>query len=216
MKFYIADNQDITRAGLFYIISAQKDAECKCVSDKGGLLEVLKENSHAIIILDYTLFDINDATELGIISERFPNAQWILFSEDLSQDFLHEIVVTCPKCGIVLKDCSLNEIKDAINYASKGKRFICQQVTEMLITPSNNESEHKEELPQLTKTEQEILKDIALGMTTKEIAKQRFSSFHTINTPRKNIFRKLGVNNLHEATKFALRAGLIDAAEYYI
>lgn len=78
MKFYIADNQDITRAGLFYIISAQKDAECKCVSDKGGLLEVLKENSHAIIILDYTLFDINDATELGIISERFPNAQWIL------------------------------------------------------------------------------------------------------------------------------------------
>ena len=216
MKFYIADNQDITRAGLLYVISARKDAECKCLSDKAGLLEALKTDSKAIIIVDYTLFDINDAAELNIISERFPDAQWILFSEDLSQDFLHEMVVTCPKCGIVLKDCSLTEIKEAINYASKGKRFICQQVTEMLLSPSSDETEHKEELPQLTKTEQEILKDIALCMTTKEIAKQRFSSFHTINTHRKNIFRKLGVNNLHEATKFAFRAGLIDAAEYYI
>ena len=68
----------------------------------------------------------------------------------------------------------------------------------------------------LTKTEKEILRDIALGMTTKEIAERRFSSFHTVNTHRKNIFRKLGVNNVHEATKYAFKAGLVDAAEYYI
>jgi DNA-binding CsgD family transcriptional regulator len=37
-----------------------------------------------------------------------------------------------------------------------------------------------------------------------------------VNTHRKNIFRKLGVNNVHEATRYALRAGLVDAAEYYI
>ena len=58
--------------------------------------------------------------------------------------------------------------------------------------------------------------DIAHGMTTKEIAEKRYSSFHTVNTHRKNIFRKLGVNTIHEATKYALRAGLIDAADYYI
>ena len=68
----------------------------------------------------------------------------------------------------------------------------------------------------LTKTEMEVLRDIALGLTTKEIAEKRFSSFHTINTHRKNIFRKLNVNNVHEATKYALRAGMVDAAEYYI
>jgi len=55
-----------------------------------------------------------------------------------------------------------------------------------------------------------------MGMTTKEIAEKRISSFHTVNTHRKNIFRKLEVNNVHEATKYALRAGLIDSAEYYI
>ena len=58
--------------------------------------------------------------------------------------------------------------------------------------------------------------DIAMGLTTREIAEKRFSSFHTVNTHRKNIFRKLGVNTIHEATKYALRAGLIDASDYYI
>ena len=42
------------------------------------------------------------------------------------------------------------------------------------------------------------------------------SEFHTINSHRKNIFRKLGVNNVHEATKYAMRAGIVDLAEYYI
>ena len=42
------------------------------------------------------------------------------------------------------------------------------------------------------------------------------SSFHTVNTHRKNIFRKLGVNNVHEAIRYAMRSGLVDAAEYYI
>ena len=58
--------------------------------------------------------------------------------------------------------------------------------------------------------------DIAMGLTTREIAEKRFSSFHTVNTHRKNIFRKLGVNTIHEATKYALRAGLIDASDYDI
>ena len=86
-------------------------------------------------------------------------------------------------------------------------------MAEMLLTPNTSSSD---DMAKLTKTETEILKCIALGMTTKEIAEKRFSSFHTINTHRKNIFRKLGVNNAHEATKYALRAGLVDSAEYYI
>lgn len=217
MKVYIADNQDITRAGLLYALSRRKDSESKITSDKASLIEALKEDSDVVIVLDYTLFDINDAAELSIISQRFSNAQWILFCEDLSQDFLHEIVLVCPKCGIVLKECSMTEIREAIDFAAQGKRYICQQIMELLLSkPSTEETQKKEAMPNLTKTELEILKDIALGMTTKEIAQKRFSSFHTVNTHRKNIFRKLGVNNVHEATKFALRAGLVDTAEYYI
>ena len=68
----------------------------------------------------------------------------------------------------------------------------------------------------LTQSEREILRLIALGKSAKEIASERFSSIHTITTHRKNIFRKLEVNSIYEATRYALRAGIIDAAEYYI
>ena len=109
----------------------------------------------------------------------------------------------------------MHEIRECIDYATHRQRYICQRMAEMLLTPDAGHTTEEDEV-RLTRTETEILKDIALGMTTKEIADKRFSSFHTVNTHRKNIFRKLGVNNVHEATKYALRAGLVDSAEYYI
>jgi len=140
-------------------------------------------------------------------------ARWILFSFDLSPDFVRRAIATTPQFSVLLKDSPLSEIRDCLRYAARNQRFICQRMAEILLSPAQDRM--AEDVP-LTPTETEILKDIALGMTTKEIAEKRFSSFHTVNTHRKNIFRKLGVNTVHEATKYALRAGLVDSAEYYI
>lgn len=213
MKILLADKQDITRAGLSYVIQQLgKDVETKYTEDKAELMLALREDEDSLVILDYTLFDINDADELLILNQRFPDTRWLLFSEDLSADFVRVLIASSMQFSILLKESPMMEIKEAIRYCMSGNRFICQRMTEVLLAPSHD----KEEKINLTKTETEILKDIALGMTTKEIAEKRFSSFHTVNTHRKNIFRKLGVNNVHEATKYALRAGLVDSAEYYI
>ena len=214
MEFYLADRQGITRAGLMYVIGQMEGCSCKYVEDKCEWLQVLSRDEASVVVLDYTLFDFNDQAELLIVSQRFPLVRWVLFSEDLSVDFAHQMVVASNMFGIVMKESPLQEIREALQYAVSGRRFICQRMAEMLLTP--NTSSSADDMVKLTKTETEILKCIALGMTTKEIAEKRFSSFHTINTHRKNIFRKLGVNNAHEATKYALRAGLVDSAEYYI
>lgn len=211
MRILLADKQDITRAGLMHIIDSLSNTEYKYTEDKAELMLALKEDQNCVVILDYTMFDINDAAELGILNQRFTKTRWILFSEDLSIDFVRLIIATSSKFSILLKESSMQEITEAISFAINDNRYICQRMTEMLLVPNK-----LEEAIILTKTETEILKDIALGMTTKEIAEKRFSSFHTVNTHRKNIFRKLGVNNVHEATKYALRAGLVDSAEYYI
>ncbi len=83
---------------------------------------------------------------------------------------------------------------------------------EQLLTKQHEE----EKTGVLTATEMEIVKAIAQGKTTKEIAEERFSSIHTITTHRKNIFRKLDVNTAHEAIKHALRAGWVNPSEFYI
>lgn len=213
MKILLADKQDITRAGLTYVIQQMgNDLEIKNIEDKAELLLALREDEDVVVVLDYTLFDINDADELLILNQRFPLTRWLLFSEDLSADFVKILIASSMQFSILLKESSMMEIKEAIRFCTAGNRFICQRMMEVLLAPQHE----VEEKINLTKTETEILKDIALGMTTKEIAEKRFSSFHTVNTHRKNIFRKLGVNNVHEATKYALRAGLVDSAEYYI
>lgn len=213
MKILLADKQDITRAGLTYVIEKIEGMETKYVEDKTELMLALKENEDTVVILDYTLFDINDAAELLILNQRFPYTRWLLFSEDLSADFVKVLIASSSMFSVLLKESPMMEIKEAIRFFVASNRFVCQRMMEVLLAPVQQEPEEK---VNLTKTETEILKDIALGMTTKEIAEKRFSSFHTVNTHRKNIFRKLGVNNVHEATKYALRAGLVDSAEYYI
>ena len=221
MRILLADRQDITRMGLVHIILQMNvgdkeeipGIEWKYVEDKAELMLALKDDDDAVVVLDYTLFDINDADELLILNQRFTRTRWLLFSEDLSVDFVRVLIASTTQFSILTKDSQLSEIKAAIQYCVQGNRFICQHMTEVLLAPPPAKAEER---VKLTKTETEILIDIALGMTTKEIAEKRFSSFHTVNTHRKNIFRKLDVNNAHEATKYALRAGLIDSAEYYI
>ena len=201
MKILLADKQDITRAGLTYVIEKMEGLETKFVEDKAELMLALKENEDTVVILDYTLFDINDAAELLILNQRFPYTRWLLFCEDLSADFVKVLIASSSMFSVLLKESQLMEIKEAIRFCVASKRFVCQRMMEVLLAPVQQEPEEK---VNLTKTETEILKDIALGMTTKEIAVKRFSSFHTVNTHRKNIFRKLGVTNEHEATKDAL------------
>lgn len=209
--FILSDNQDITRAGLHYVLQGLGEHDIRQADDKAGLIDILRRQADAVVIMDYTLFDINDADELLILVECHAQTRWVLFSEDLSLDFVKRVVASSQQVSVLLKESPLNEIRECIQQAAKGKRYICQRMMEMMLT-----MQAPEEKVMLTKTETEILKEIALGATTREIAEKRFSSFHTVNTHRKNIFRKLGVNNAHEATKYALRAGLVDSAEYYI
>lgn len=212
MNIILADRQDISRMGLMFLLQQMGEADGSYAEDKAELILQLSKAPHSVVVLDYTLFDLNDAEELLILGQRFPESHWLLFSEDLSVEFIRKIVGSSVQFGILLKDSPLSEIKEAMQFSMLHRRYICQHATELLLSPEPVQQEQ----PHLTKTETEILTDIALGLTTKEIAEKRISSFHTVNTHRKNIFRKLGVNNAREITKFALRAGLIDSAEYYI
>lgn len=209
----IADNQDITQAGMAYVLSKRDNISCRVARDKSELILLLNDCPEAVVILDYTLFDISSESDLLNIGQRFPLAHLILWSEELSVDFIRHLVNASNRISVLMKDAKMAEIEQCLDYVLQGQRFLCQHATNMILAPTVLVDK---EIVALTKTETEILKEIALGATTREIAEKRFSSFHTVNTHRKNIFRKLGVNNVHEAIRYAMRSGLVDAAEYYI
>jgi DNA-binding NarL/FixJ family response regulator len=212
-KYILADNQELTRFALESLLRQnEQNVICK-VSDKAGLIEVLKQHENAVVLLDYTLFDFADEEQLLIVAERFTLSQWILISEELTPQFLRRVVYASHQFSIVFKDSTLKDIRDALDAVVKHNRHISQRALELIINHQQEEEEHHSIL---TETETEIVRAIAQGKTTKEIANERFSSVHTITTHRKNIFRKLGINTAHEAIKYALRAGLVDSSEFYI
>ena len=83
MYVVLADNQDITRAGMMYVCQQMEQVEMHRAEDKTELIEQLRNHPDAVVVLDYTLFDINDVEELEILYQRFPQVQWIFFSVDL-------------------------------------------------------------------------------------------------------------------------------------
>ena len=213
MKEYIlADNQELTRFALEGIIKKDETAVVYRTIDKVGLVALLKEHEASVVVLDYTLFDFQDEDQLLIIAERFSQSSWILLSDELTPQFLRRILYASHQFSVVFKDGPLSEVREALNAVNRHTRYLSQRALETIIT-----QQQEEEKPDiLTQTETELVKAIAQGKTTKEIAAERFSSIHTVTTHRKNIFRKLGINTAHEVVKYALRAGLIDPSEFYI
>lgn len=212
-NYILADNQELTRFALENLLRQDKDNVAFRASDKAGLMALLKEHETAVVLLDYTLFDFADEDQLLIVAERFNLSDWILVSDDLTPQFLRRVVYASHQFSIVFKDGPLSEVREALQTVSCHQRYISQRALEVIISHQQVE----EERPSiLTETETEIVRAIAQGKTTKEIANERFSSVHTITTHRKNIFRKLGINTAHEVVKYALRAGLVDSSEFYI
>ena len=212
-KYILADNQELTRLALISLIKQNEENTLYVATDKAGLVELLKEHEDAIVLLDFTLFDFADADQLLIVGERFALSQWVLISDELTPTFIRQVIYSSHQFSIVFKDGPLNEVREALQTVSRHQRYISQRALEVII----NQQQVEEECPSiLTETETEIVRAIAQGKSTKEIAAERFSSVHTITTHRKNIFRKLGVNTAHEVIKYALRAGLVDSSEFYI
>ena len=211
-NYIIADNQELTRFALESLLQKDEGNVIYRAFDRAGLVELLKEHESAVVLLDYTLFDLADEDQLLIVSERFSLSDWILISDELTPQFIRRVVYSSHQFSVVFKDGPMSEIREALNAVSRHTRYLSQRALETIIT-----QQQEEETPSiLTTTEMEIVKAIAQGKTTKEIAAERFSSIHTVTTHRKNIFRKLGINTAHEAVKYALRAGLIDPSEFYI
>ena len=211
-NYIIADNQELTGFALQSLLKRDESNAVYRAVDREGLIQLLKEHEDSVVFLDYTLFDFADEDLLLIVAERFSLSEWILISDELTPQFIRRVVYSSHQFSVVFKDGPMSEIREALQAVERHTRYLSQRALEVII----NQQQEDESNNILTETETEIVKAIAQGKTTKEIAAERFSSVHTITTHRKNIVRKLGINTAHEAVKYALRAGLIDPSEFYI
>ncbi len=216
MNVLIADNQPLTRTGIIAVLTSfyTNSLNIKEVFTNHELQEALKTFQPSILIIDYDLFDFNDIADLRNIRKAHPLVGILVVSDNKSANAVLKII----DCGItnyIAKTCESTEFMDAFNATLQSKKYFGSEIMDVILEHKTSVKNNAEQ-GNLTASEIVIVKLITQGLTTKEIASNKNLSFHTIITHRKNIFRKLGINNSSELLMYAMRAGLIDTTEYYI
>lgn len=215
--FIIAIDNDLERIGFDHIIQATI-AQALIIHASGTheIHKSLFEHERAVVVVSADQLDIDNLHQLAALSKCFLVAKWLIVAETNDELFLHELIASFPDAGLILKTNKYDEIVMSISNTLSGFKYYCQEA-ELIANESRyrkREGASKRNL--LTATELELVQLITQGKTAKEIADLRCLSYHTVNTHRKNIFRKLEINNVQELIKYALRNGLVDLTEYYI
>ncbi len=177
------------------------------------LINVARNQEHDVLVVDAAApeFDVAALKELINISNT--PAVMLLLDNVTRNEFQKYSEAGIE--NLLLKDAPSGEIINATVSAANNRKFYSSEILEMILESIEAKQPDKSG-SKLTPSEKEIVKLIAGGFTTKEIAAHRSVSFHTVNTHRKNIFRKLEVSNASELTMKAIKAGWIDNIEYYI
>jgi DNA-binding NarL/FixJ family response regulator len=211
----IADSQYLVVETLKSLIGDDEGYSIAGVADtQNDLYKILETVSSGLLITDFANIDYDGTDDLKNIRQKYPQISVLILTNAITrQEFsgLSKLGIR----NIIYKTADKDELFSAIESTLKGRKFYSDEVLDLFI--DLNESKYIPEDPKyLTTSEIEIVKLIANGLTTKEIASKRNISYHTVNTHRKNIFRKVEVSNASELIILAIKAGWIDNIEYYI
>ena len=167
-----------------------------------------------LLITDIAFFDSNSSNELQKIKLKYPQLSILILTNLVSKSEFNDLARIGIK-NVIYKITDREELLAATDASLKGKKYYAEEILDMIME-QNESRQIPEESTHLTNSEIEVVRLIASGLTTKEIASRKNISFHTVNTHRKNIFRKMGVSNTSELIILAIKAGWIDNIEYYI
>lgn len=214
----ILEEKELVRLGI-KTIAEQVCHEAIVWHDLSTVQEIqtfLKTYSAGQVIFNPTAYHLlQRVDEIYELRGRYEQSLWVMWLEELPEVWLKKMIQMKSVQGfnILLQSESLQELKKALKIVCQREKYIAPCVQEVF----NSYKTTAFKVDQiLTNSEREILKEIATGKMTKEIAAERNISIHTVITHRKNIFKKLEVNSVHDATRYAIRAGIITVNDYYI
>lgn len=205
MKVLLVDDHAILLDGIKSLLSQEGSLNVIGQAQSAEqALEFLKNNKIDLLITDFNLPGMDGLNLVRLVKKLSPDTKIILLSMHDETHLVKEILKEGVE-GYVLKNDSHKELKMAIQYVKEGKVYLSNNINRIII----NSMKFPELDRLLTDREREILKLIAKEFSNKEIAEQLIISERTVETHRKNIFRKTKTNSLVGLIKFAYANNLI-------
>ena len=211
-RVLLADDHAVVRAGLRMILNAEPDLHV--VAEVGDGAEAVTRG--AADDVDLAILDISMPRMTGLqatreLLRRRPDLRVLILSMHEGEQYLYE-ALKAGASGYVLKSVADRDIVEACRAAMRGEPFLYPAALSALMRDYLDRAAHGEAVPEepLTPRELEVIKLIAEGHTSEEIAATLFISQKTVEHHRAHILEKLQMRNRVELTRYAIRRGLVE------
>lgn len=209
----IVDDHLVVREGLRKLLEVGGDIEVVAEASSGlDCLEVIERMLPDIVFMDIKMPGINGIEITRLITTKHPSVRVVILTVYDDAQYVTEAIKAGAK-GYLLKNATRGEFMKVIDDVLHDKAFLDPNVTSNLFDQVKTSTEPAPTIEKgtLTTRELEVLKAIVDGLKDREVADTLNISEHTVRSHIKNIFRKLKVSSRSQATKKALKRGLIDA-----
>lgn len=208
----LVDDHKIFRDGIKSILERREEFRVVGEADSGSeAVQFCKKNRPDLVLMDIGLPGLNGIEATVEIMRHCPDSKIVILSmyDDESS------VVGAIRSGaraFVLKNASSDDLLDALRTVGKGGFYLCAQVADRVQSRIQKGDLEAKSLPPVLETlsprELQVLRLVAEGKTSKEIAVMLDLGLQTVRSYRKTMMKKIGVNNIAGLTQLALSAGL--------
>ncbi len=205
IRVLLADDHPLVLEGLRACLETFEYIEIVATATNGQeALSLADHHKPDIVVLDINMPELNglDATEL--FRERQPDVKLLILSMHDNKEYVSTALLHGAR-GYVLKDVSTREVVAAIEAIHHGGTYFSASVSELLIALSAEPPM----TTSLTSREQTILLLLAEGKSNKEVARDLDISVRTVETHRKNVKKKLGIETTAGLTRYVIERGLL-------
>jgi len=205
----IIEDQNLFAEGFKNLIGNIDDVNVTAIFRNGaGIVEKLAILQPHVLFLDLNLPKKNGIDILKQLRDKFPNmiiAVLTMYEDPL----LIKLVKSHQANAYLSKDATLEELKHVMFSNTNDPFYVNKKLNLIDSPPESLIPDSFVEIAKITSREKEVIKLIAKGKSTEEISTELFISFETVKTHRKNIFKKLNINKVHELIKFAYDNNLL-------
>ena len=212
-RILLADDHAVVRHGLRMVLDSEPDLQV--VAEAGDGAEAVKRallEDIDLAILDIAMPRLTGLQAARELHRRRPHLRILMLSMHQNEQYLYE-ALKAGGSGYVLKTVADRDLVQACRAAMRGEPFLYPGAMTPLIRDYLHRARNDQDLPEdpLTAREQEVVKLIAEGYSTKQIAEALVISEKTVERHRANILEKLGMHDRVELTRYAIRRGLVEA-----
>ena len=211
IKIILVDDHAMLRHGLSRSFEQEKDIDVVGEAKDGfTAIDLVKELSPDLVIMDIGMAGLNGIETTRRITKDWPDVKVIGLSMHSSDKYVREMF-RAGASGYLLKDCSFDELVEAVRIVISGKTYISPAIGDMVIKEyTSKDDENKSVFSILSQREREVLQLLAEGQTTKQIGQILYISPKTVEAHRLRIMDKLQIDNIAQLTKFAIQEGLTE------